>query len=324
MPSKKSRPARPPARPARPNTGNRLYGPAPHVGLAWLAGAAATAVAIGAAAAYLLLCVIFYQNQAMMIFRPSPKITTTPATVGLAYQAVLFGLAKNGQPQLTGWWIPATPLSSVKDSAAKNTPSPKATILYLHGASGSLSNSVPQLQALHTLGVNIFAIDYQGFGNSAGTRPTEQLADRDALAAWRYLTVQRSLPPTTLVVFGQGAGATFATYLAAHRTVAALVLTEISPTAHTIFEQDQRARLLPLFLLAKEHMNPAPELKRLKTPKLLLDWPAKKPGTTQKTTESDFLQAHGPKQIVSLPNAAPAGLANAVRPFLSRILPAAQ
>lgn len=309
MSSKKSGKGRRPAASSRGNQQPRLYGPPPLVSFRYLIGAAAVATAIGAAGAYLVLCLIFYQNQAMLIFHPSRKIAATPASVGLAYQQVAFDRGPHGPPQLTGWWIPA----------AKGAPFSQDAILYLHGASGSLSDAVPQLKALQGLGINLFAIDYRGFGNSVKLRPTEQLANADVLAAWTYLTTQRHIAPTRLVVVGQGAGAIFATHLASRRQIAGLVLAQITPTAHAIFEQDARARLLPLFLLANQHMNPAPELEHLKTPKLFLAWPERSRPKEEVTERNDAV-ASRPKQMTVLPSGSPAGLAGAVEPFLQQTL----
>lgn len=308
MPSKKSRKSAKRSRPASASRASH-YGPSLLVSFRYLLGAAATAVAIGAAGAYLVLCLIFYQNQAMLIFHPSRKIAATPASVGLAYQEVTFAPARHGPPQLTGWWIPA----------AKGAPFSDDMILYLHGASGSLSETVPQLKALHGIGINVFALDYRGFGKSAKLRPTEQSASQDALTAWTYLTENRHLPPASLIVVGQGAGASFATHLATQRSLAGLVLLQISPTAHTIFERDARARLLPLFLLANQRMNPAPELKRIKTPKLFLAWPDKS-DAREGITRRDYADAAAPRQMTSLTSGAPADVARAMQPFLSQVL----
>jgi pimeloyl-ACP methyl ester carboxylesterase len=313
MPSKKSSKTRRSSTPSRAKAQPRLYGPAPKVTFVWLIGAAATAVALGALGAYIVLGVIFYQNQAMLLFHPSRKITTTPASVGLAYQEVTLNPEKNGKYLVTGWWIPA----------ATNGPRRNDTILYLHGASGSLANAVPYLKALHDLGINIFAIDYRGFGNSADVKPTEQSANADAVRAWAYLRDHQKLASRHIVVYGQGAGATFAANLAMQRPVPALILAEISPTAHAVFRQDPRARLLPLFLLANQHLNPAPDLKRLHIPKLFLDWPDKS-ATKQDTTRQNYQLAAQPRQLTSLPGSAPSGIAGALPPFLTKVLPAAQ
>lgn len=312
MPSKKSSRNRRSSAPFRANPQPRLFGPVPAVGFGWLLAAGAVAVAIGALAAYIMLGIIFYQNQAMLLFHPSRKITATPASVGLAYQEVTLNPDENGKNRLTGWWIPA----------ASDGPWRNNTILYLHGASGSLSDTVAELKALHNLGINVFAIDYRGFGNSAGTRPTEQTADADAVRALEYLRYNRKFRSHNIVVYGQGAGATFAANLAMKRTVAGLVLAEISPTAHAVFMHDPRARLLPLFLLANQHLNPAADLKHLNTPKLFLDWPEKS-ANTQAITRHNYQLAAPPKRLTSLPGPAPSGTSIALQSFLTQVLPAA-
>ena len=317
MPSKKSSKISR-SKSSRANPRPRLYGPAPLASLGWLLGAGAVAVVIGTLAAYFVLGIIFYQNQAMLLFHPSRNITTTPASVGLSYQQIAFAPGPGNQPQLTGWWIPAEQNRPQSSSTWRNS-----TLLYLHGATGSLSATIPQLKALHNLGINVFAIDYRGFGNSANIRPTEQTASADAVSAWKYLTGEKHIQPTQIVVYSEGAGTTFAAHLATQHTVAGLVLAEISPTAHAIFQQDPRARLLPLFLLANQHLNPAPDLKRLNIPKLFLDWP-KKSSPQPSVTSHDYQLAASPKHLTSLPGAAPSGIAKALHPFLAQVLPAAQ
>lgn len=312
MPSRKSSRSTRPTAQSRKHASSSLYGAAPQIKLGWLLSAAATAVAIGALGAYFVLGLIFYQNQAMLLFHPSRKVTTTPASVGLAYQNVSLNPEQNGKHIVTGWWIPA----------AQNGPWRKDTILYLHGADGSLSDTVPQLQALHNLGINVFAIDYRGFGNSANIRPTEQSADADAVRAWAYLHDKQKLRLQNIVVYGRGAGTTFAANLAMQRPVQALVLAEISPTAHAIFQQDPRARLLPLFLLANQHLDPSPDLKRLNIPKLFLDWPTKSPAT-QSITQQNYQLAASPKRLASLPGSAPSAQLAALQAFLSQVLPPA-
>ncbi|MGC8548477.1 MAG: alpha/beta hydrolase [Acidobacteriaceae bacterium] len=313
MPSKKTSRSRRSSTPSSTGAQPRLYGPPPNVGFRWLIAAAATAVALGALGAYLVLGLIFYQNQAMLLFHPSPKITTTPASDGLTYQEVALNPEQNGKSLLTGWWIPAE----------QNGPWRNDAILYLHGASGSLSETLPQLKALHSLGINIFAIDYRGFGKSAEIRPTEQTADADAVSAWAYLRNHQHFQIRNIVVYGQGAGAAFAANLAMQRPVTALVLAQISPTAHAIFQQDPRARLLPLFLLANQHLDPAPDLKRLHIPKLFLDWPDQS-SANQAITRQNYQLAAQPRQLASLPTAAPSGIAGALQPFLAQVLPASR
>ena len=108
-------------------------------------------------------------------------------SAGMKYDEISFDATETGILQLNGWWIPAEP---TRRYAAD-------TLLLLHDGSGSLSDTLPQLQALHNLGINIFAFDYRGFGKSLNVHPSEASTYEDADAAWRYLTDTRHLSPST-------------------------------------------------------------------------------------------------------------------------------
>ena len=68
------------------------------------------------------------------------------------------------------------------------------TILFLPDGDGSLADSIPTLATLHNLGINIFAFDYRGYGQSAATHPSQQNMTQDADSAWQYLTTSRAIP----------------------------------------------------------------------------------------------------------------------------------
>ena len=241
--------SRPPAAQAPPTVSGR-----------WLLSAVAVTLLAAAVCGYGALCLLFYQGQWQMLFHPSRAITATPASAGLAFHDIRFDVTDTGLPRLDGWWIPAQGNSTAA-----------ATILYLHGSRGSLSDCVPTLAALHSLGVNVFAIDYQGFGRSAGRHPTEHLLDDDAMAAWTWLTGTRHIPARRIVVYGDGVGATLAALVAARATPAGAILQDPNPPARQIFLADARARILPLFLLQNEFLSPTRDLARCRVPRLFLD-----------------------------------------------------
>jgi acetyl esterase/lipase len=264
---------KPSSRPSSPDSRSRVTAirppvatePPPTVSGRWLIAALALTVVAAALCSYGALCLLFYQGQWQLLFHPSRAVTTTPASAGLPFDDIHFDVTDTGVPRLDGWWIPAAP----------QAPWSSATVLYLHGSRGSLSDCVPALAALHELGVNVFAIDYQGFGRSAGRHPTERLLDDDSAAAWAYLTHERHIPARAIVVYGDGVGATLAALLAARFAPAGVVLQDPNPTARRIFLDDARARILPLFLLQKEFLDPAADLARahspLPVPRLFLD-----------------------------------------------------
>jgi hypothetical protein len=227
----------------------------------WLLGAFAVTVVLAALCGYGALCLLFYQGQWQLLFHPSRAVTATPASAGMAFEEIHFDVNDEGQPQLDGWWIPADPGSRYVTD----------TVLYLHDSSGSLSDTLPALRTLHSLGINVFAVDYRGFGHSAGAHPTERQATEDSVAAWTYLTDLRHIPPRNLVVFGDGVGATFAAHLAARFAPAGVVLEDPNLPARQIFLSDARARIVPLWLLQNEKLDPTADVAAAHVPRLFLD-----------------------------------------------------
>jgi uncharacterized protein len=228
----------------------------PLVSERWLATAILGVVAAAALCTYLTLCLLFYQGQWQVVFHPSRTITTTPATVGLKYDAISFDYTGTGAAQLTGWWIPA----DVGSSPANAT----RTLLFLHDGQGSLSDVTEQLKTLHSLGINIFIFDYRGFGQSMNTHPSETHTYEDADAAWNYLIDIRHLDPRSIVLYGSGLGATIAAETALrHHESPALILENPPPPALTLIRADSRASLLPIRLLFRDRFEIGPKLHTL-------------------------------------------------------------
>jgi hypothetical protein len=291
-------------RPTRPALSSAPEAPAT-VSARWLLTALAFTFLLAAFCAYGALCLLFYQGQWQLLFHPSHTISATPASAGLAFDDLRFDVTESGVPQLDGWWIPA----------AGDAPYAADTVLYLHDARGSLSDTVPALATLHRLGINVFAFDYHGFGRSAGAHPTERLASGDAVAAFSYLTDTRHLAAHSIVVYGKGTGATFAAHLAAQFAPAGAILEDPNPPAREVFRADARARILPLFLLQNESLDPTADLRAAHIPRLFL----------QRTPDSGrthrlFAASSEPKQYYDLSTAPESALAATLRRFFDEVL----
>jgi len=229
----------------------------PLVGGRWLIYSILGVVALAALCAYLTLCLLFYQGQWQIVFHPSRTVTTTPASIGLKYDAIDFDYTNTGTAQLTGWWIPADPTSSPITSAAR-------TLLFLHDGQGSLADSAEELKTLHSVGLNIFAFDYRGFGQSMNTHPSETRVYEDADAAWNYLTDIRHLDPRSIVIYGTGLGATIAAETALrHRQSPALNLEHPAPPALSLIAADERTSAIPIRWLFRDRFEIDPKLDKL-------------------------------------------------------------
>jgi pimeloyl-ACP methyl ester carboxylesterase len=247
----------------------------------WILGAGVASIGLAMLCVYLTFCLLFWQGQWQLVFKPSPAITSTPSSVGLKYDEIQFDATETGILQLNGWWIPADQPST-------------QTLLLLHGNSGNLSGTLPQLQILHQLGMNIFAFDYRGFGKSRNLHPSEKSTYEDADAAWSYLTGTRHLSASTIVLDGVGLGAAIAAETARrHSQTPALILEDPQPPILDTLQWDSLTRLLPIRLLFHDRFDPTQTLAQLRTPKLLL-YPA------NDATARYYDQAADPKQKANL------------------------
>lgn len=156
---------------------------------------------------WFLLGAILFVFQSYFVYYPSRRLEASPDQVGLNYESVYF-TTEDGL-RLHGWYVPAARV--------------RATLLFFHGNAGNISFWLYSLKIFNQLDVDTFIIDYRGYGLSEG-RPTESGTYRDAMAAWRYLTVERGIPGKRIILFGQSLGAAIATWLATQVQPAALII----------------------------------------------------------------------------------------------------
>jgi len=228
---------------------------------AWLLKALAFTVLAALFCGYLTICLLFYQGQWQLVLHPARTTTSPQSVAGVPYDLIHFGPDDSATPQLTGWWIPSAP-----GGRYANT-----TLLFLPGSDGSLADAIPTLASLHHLGINVFAFDYRGYGQSAATHPNQQNMTHDAESAWDYLKTSRSITAQHIVLYGTGVGASLATHLAInHAAIPAIILD--SPHADLLDAalHDHRSSLIPVRLLFHERFSLTEPLSTLPTPKLLL------------------------------------------------------
>lgn len=286
------KPARPiPSKPAPPDVVSPI----------WLIKAIALTIVAALLCGYLTFCLLFYQGQWQLVLHPT-RTSASPASVaGVPYELIHFGPDESATPQLTGWWIPSAPGGRYAS----------ITILFLPDGNGSLANSIPTLTSLHNLGLNVFAFDYRGYGQSAPSRPSQQSMTHDADSAWQYLTSTRAVSSQRIVPYGTGVGTSLATRLAAnHNDIPALILDTPRADLLDVAMRDPRATLLPVRLLFHERFPLAEPLSTLRTPKLLIS----------RTTAPDqtFRNASDPKLTVELASPSPVLYEQSLARFLDQ------
>jgi fermentation-respiration switch protein FrsA (DUF1100 family) len=228
----------------------------------------------------LLLNVWMYFQQPKMIFYPIRELYQTPADWGFDYENVIFNTADD--VQLHGWYIPHKQSEHV--------------LLFFRGNAGNISHRRDSIEIFHRLGLNIFIIDYRGYGKSKG-RPGEQGLYQDADAAWHYLTEEKGFSANQIIIFGRSLGGAVAASLASGVQARGLILESTFSSA-----QDFARSVFPVLsrlVFMRYDFNTAEKIQRVHYPVLVLHSPDDEIMPFH-LGEKVFQLAHQPKRFVSM------------------------
>ena len=154
-----------------------------------------------------------YEQQ--LVYAPSPVIRKTPRNAGMSFDNI--ALVADDGINIQGWFVPAQP----PEQASPNNP-PPPTLLFFHGRAGNMSDCLEKIRLFHDMGLNVFIIDYHGYGQSDGA-PSERALSGDALAAYFYLTQKRNVKPEQMYMYGEDIGAGVAINLVTRVAAAGLI-----------------------------------------------------------------------------------------------------
>jgi uncharacterized protein len=207
---------------------------------------------------YIGFAALIYVKQAEMLFYPDisgRQLVTTPKNRGMDYENVEFITSDN--IKLHGWFIFANKLAENQKTA---------TVLFFHGNAGNISHRLDSINQFHQLGLNVFIIDYRGYGQSRG-KTTEAGTYRDAEAAWLYLTKDRAINENEIIIFGRSLGASIAAWLAERVTPAGLI---IESSFSSVPSMGQRFYpFLPVRLLSRFQYDTKKYIKAISCPLLV-------------------------------------------------------
>ncbi len=174
-----------------------------------------------------------------LFFQPMQEHVNDPADIGFTYRDVDFSAADG--TRLHGWYFPA------KGELV-------GSILFLHGNAENISTHFANVAWLTTYGFAVFAIDYRGYGRSAGSPDLDGL-HLDVAAALDTLMALPETDPDRIVVLGQSLGG-------------ALALTAMAENPHK-----DRLRAV----IVEGAFSGYPEIVREKLASFWLTWPLQGP-----------------------------------------------
>ncbi len=141
------------------------------------------------------------------VFFPSRQISITPKDMGLDYEEVF--LQSPDDLTIHGWFCKAN--------------QDKGTILFFHGNAGNISHRLELIRKFIEVNLNVFIIDYRGYGKSQG-KTSENGLYLDALWAYNYLVKEKNIPPKKIFLYGESLGAAVAIDLASRIPVGAVII----------------------------------------------------------------------------------------------------
>ncbi len=191
--------------------------------------------------------------EATTVFLPAKKILVYPLEVGLGFEDIHF--MTDDHLRLHGWFIKAS-----------SQPKEKPTLIFFHGNAGNIGDRMDKILLFHKMGLNVFIIDYRGYGQSEG-RPSERGMYLDAEAAYQYLKSHPDIDQNKFLVYGESLGGAAAVHLASEKKVAGLILDSTFTNAADMGKLIMP--VIPSFLLSIK-LDSLSKMKDIQIPKLFI------------------------------------------------------
>jgi fermentation-respiration switch protein FrsA (DUF1100 family) len=186
-------------------------------------------------------------NEGRFIYFPAREYDATPENYGL--RAETLDISTSDGTSLKGWWI-------------RN--GGRGVLLYFHGNGGNISHRLERAKLLSELGLDLFLVDYRGYGKSGGS-PSEDGLYADGAAIYQAAR-DRGFSPEKIVLFGESLGCAVAIETALHHPCRAIILEapflSVPAMAKAIYP------FLPRFLVRTRFDNGS-KVPRLVIPKLV-------------------------------------------------------
>jgi len=201
--------------------------------------------------AFIILFIGFIRYlEHISVFYPERVLSATPQHLGIPFEDVTF--LTQDHVKVHGWLI--------------KSPNAKSTIIFFHGNAGNIGDRLGKIDLFYRMGINVFIIDYRGYGNSEG-KPTESGIYLDAVAAYDYLVSRDDVKGQNLIGYGASLGGAVVVDLATKRTMRCLILDSTFSSAI-----DMAKRIYPFIpsFLIKTKMDSIRKFKDIDIPTLFI------------------------------------------------------
>src|SRR3989442_3856669 len=215
-------------------------------------------ILIGLGLAYLVLLLLAWLFQDRLAF-PAPRASLPdPKRVGVENGEKVELVSGDGT-KLVGWYLRPVEVGGGRGrmvevgdhtSTILHHPShpsqPAPGLLWFYGNGETVAAIWPIVREFQPPGTAVLVVDYPGYGGSGG-RATEPALYAAAEAAYAALATRLGVDPQRIYVYGRSLGSAVATYTAAHRPVAGLIVE--APFTNAAAMAKHHYGLLPRFLL---------------------------------------------------------------------------
>jgi fermentation-respiration switch protein FrsA (DUF1100 family) len=185
-----------------------------------------------------------------VIFQPTPGVDVTPARLGIAAEEVF--IETEDGVRIHAFFLPS-------DGATR-------ALLFLHGNAGNASHRLPNAAELAQLGIHVLLLDYRGYGLSEGT-PGEDGVYADGRAGLAYLSRERGIPESRIIIFGRSLGGAVAVDVARDRPLAGVILESTFTSAGGVARHSLGA---PFAKLVGRRFNSEEKIALVRSPLLFL------------------------------------------------------
>ncbi|HEX9149662.1 MAG TPA: alpha/beta hydrolase [Thermoanaerobaculia bacterium] len=199
--------------------------------------------------AWIALLIAMSAMEQRFLYFPVRTLEAQPSDYGLRSEELR--VTTSDGVRLHGWWIRA---------------GGSFVVLLFHGNAGNISHRLDRAKLFaERLGVDLFLVDYRGYGRSGG-KPSEEGLYFDGLAIYDAAR-ERGFPSNRIVLLGESLGCAVAAEVALARPVAAVALE--TPFLSVPALARKHYPFVPTFLVRSKFDTEA-TIGRLTVPKLIV------------------------------------------------------